>query len=409
LTIGAGSFGRLGLWRAAVLAAVVFVPAPAVAGQLSASSQIQGAFYPHDPVARPAIDGEVRGWASVEYDRSLRKNLDFSGDFTVYGSNNRRALLDGEAMVIWRGASTAVAGGLLRERWGRVTDSSLDQLGATNTPFSMVEPERRLSQPTIRASALFDGLSVDLYALIGLRRQPLPVSDGRFGFGSETSDVARRGTLGDQALAVRLSGTELDLDWAVHVFGGLNRRPTFVPQFGPDAQLAGVEAIYTEILQIGGELETTRADWRFLSEGFWRRGGLDVTGQERDYGSLTGAAEYQRLGAFGGTYNFIPRLDIMVDTRGDEVDIPFASSVRAGMRIAQTRLLPVQVDAAYSYDWAFRGHAVITAVEKALAESPTLNVGFRFTAFSEGGKPSVLDVWHDDLELYGYVRIELSR
>ncbi len=208
---------------------------------------------------------EVRGWASVEYDRSLRKNLDFSGDFVVYGSNNRRALFDGEAMVIWRGATTALAGGLLRERWGRVTDSSLDQLGATNTPFSLVEPERRLSQPTIRASALFEGLSVDVYALIGLRRQPLPVSDGRLGFGVGTSDVAQRGGLGDQALAVRVSGTELDLDWAVHVFGGLNRRPTFVPQFTADAQLASVDAVYTEILQVGGELETTRADWRFLA------------------------------------------------------------------------------------------------------------------------------------------------
>ena len=79
------------------------------------------------------------------------------------------------------------------------------------------------------------------------------------------------------------------------------------------------------------------------------------------------------------------------------------------MRVAQTQLLPVQVDVAYSYDWAFRGHAVMAAVEKALAESPTLNLGFRFTAFSEGRKPSVLDIWHDDLELYSYVRIELSR
>ena len=59
------------------------------------------------------------------------------------------------------------------------TDSSLDPLGATNTPFSLVEPERRLSQPTIRATAFFEGLSVDVYALIGRAAQPLPDSDGR--------------------------------------------------------------------------------------------------------------------------------------------------------------------------------------------------------------------------------------
>ncbi len=201
----------------------------------------------------------------------------------------------------------------------------------------------------------------------------------------------------------------LDLDWAAHVFGGLNRRPTFVPQFMPDGRLAAVDAVYTEILQLGGELETTRADWRFLAEGFTRQGGVDVTGRERTYGSVTAAAEYQRLGAFDGAYNLIPRFDVMADTRGDRADIPFASGTRAAMRIAQTQRLPLQVDLAYSYDWAFRGYGVLAAVEKGLVESPTLNLGFRFTAFSEGRKPSVLDIWHDDLELYSYVRIELSR
>jgi hypothetical protein len=79
------------------------------------------------------------------------------------------------------------------------------------------------------------------------------------------------------------------------------------------------------------------------------------------------------------------------------------------MRIATTRLHPVQVDMAYSYDWAFRGHGVLGALEKALAESPTVNVGLRFTAFSAGHKRSILDIWEDDLELVGYVRVELSR
>ena len=51
----------------------------------------------------------------------------------------------------------------------------------------------------------------------------------------------------------------------------------------------------------------------------------------------------------------------------------------------------------------------MAAIEKTLAESPTVNVGFRFTAFSAGSTPSVLDVWKDDLELYSYVRIEVSR
>jgi hypothetical protein len=99
----------------------------------------------------------------------------------------------------------------------------------------------------------------------------------------------------------------------------------------------------------------------------------------------------------------------MVDTRWDRADIPFASAARAGMRIATTGVHPLQLDIGYSYDWAFRGHGVIAAVEKALAESPTIALGFRSTTFFAGSRRSVLDIWKDDLELSGYVRMELSR
>jgi hypothetical protein len=388
---------------------VLSVPAVSVAAQFSVSSEVQGAVYPREPIGRPAVDTEVRGWSSLDYDRSLLTNVDLSGDLLVYASNRRGALVDGEAMVEWRGAKGALAAGLLRGRWGRFTDSPLDPLGPANTPFSLVDPELRLSQPAIRATAFAGGLSVDLYALAGGRRQPLPERDGRFGFGVGTRDVVQRGGLADQAFAVRVSATQPQVDWAAHVFGGLNRRPTFVPQFTLDARLASVDAVYTQVLQIGGEVETTRADWRLLAEGFGRRGAIDVTGRERSYGYVAGAAEYQRFGAFGGRYNLIPRVDVMVDTRGDRADIPFASAARAGMRIASTDLHPVQVDMAYAYDWALRGHGVIASVEKALAESPTLNLGFRVTAFSAGPTPGVLDIWEDDLELFSYVRIEVSR
>jgi hypothetical protein len=317
--------------------------------------------------------------------------------------------VDGEAMVVWRGAKGSLAGGLLRERWGRFSDSPIDPLGPANTPFSLVAPEQRLSQPSIRASTSIGAVSLDVYALAGFRGQPVPESDGRFGFGVTTRDVIRRAAMGEQALAVRASGTQPALDWAVHVFGGLNRQPTFVPRFTVDARLESVEATYTQIVQAGGEVETTRAEWRFLGEGFVRQGAIDVTGQRRTYGYAAGAAEYQRLGAAGGVYNLIPRFDIMVDTRWDRADIPFASAARAGMRIATTSVHPLQVDMGYSYDWAFRGHGVQATVEKTLAESPTLTLGFRSTTFFAGSRRSVLDVWKDDLELASYVRLHISR
>lgn len=394
---------------AAALAALFVLPTAAPAGQLSASSEVQGAFYPRTPAERAAIGNEIRGWAALTFDRALSDGLDIGGDLRWYGSSRRRDVIDGEAAVTWRGSRGALAGGLLRERWGRFTDPALDPLGAANTPFSLVHQELRLSQPTIKATASFDRVSVDFYALRSARRQPVPDDDGRFGFGVVTHNVKQPGRLGDHGLGARVSGTELGLDWAAHVFTGLSPRPTFVPRLTPAGRLDAVDAVYVDIFQFSGELETTRGDWRFLTEGFGRRGAIDVTGRERTYAHIAAAAEYQRLGAFDGAYNLIPRFEFMADTRGDRTDIPFASAARAAVRIAATGILPVEVDMAYSYDWVFRGHGVFAAVEKALAESPTLNVGFRFTGFSSGHTRSVLDIWKDDFELLAYVRIELSR
>jgi hypothetical protein len=397
-------------WTSLAAAALLVAILPAVAtAQVIFSSELQSALYPRESPLRSAVDGDLRGWSSLQYKRPLPKNVDFRGDVGIFGSHHQRAVVDGEAALLWKGAGVDVAAGLLREQWGRLPNSPLDALGPMNTAFSLVGAERRLSQPTVRATAVLGGMTLDVYGLAAGRRQPLPESDGRFGFGVPTRDVALHGALGDQSLAARVSASSLNIDWSAHVFAGRSRRPTFVPRASAAAGLVGVDAIYGSGVQAGGEIETTRADWRFLAEGFVRGNGLDVTGRERTFGYMAGAAEYQRLGAFNGAYNVIPRVEFMADTRGDAADVPFASSLRAGMRVADTELLPAQIDVAYSFDWVFRGHGVMASVEKALAEAPTMNVGFRVTAFSGGSTRSVLDIWKDDLELYSYVRIEVSR
>ena len=135
-----------------------------------------------------------------------------------------------------------------------------------------------------------------------------------------------------------------------------------------------------------------------------------MTGRERTYGYIAAAAEYQRLGAFDGAYNLIPRFELMADTRGDRADIPFASvAARRHADRARRSASPCRSTWPTPTTGPSAATAVMASVEKALAESPTVNLGFRFTAFSAGRKPSVLDIWKDDLELYSYVRIELSR
>jgi hypothetical protein len=299
-------------------------------------------------------------------------------------------------------------GGLLRERWGRLANSDLDMLGPPNTLFSLAAPELRLSQPAIRTTVSFRGLSLDVEALADGRMQPLPLPDARFGFRLPTRNVVNSGAIGNGAAAFRVSGTQQNIDWSAHFFAGLSRKPTFVPRFNAAGQPDHVDAVYSDIRQVGAELDTTVADWRLQGESFWRSGGMNVRGDKQNYGHVTAAAEYQRFGAWGGRYDVIPRIEVAVDTRKENADLPFGSSARAGIRIATRQMLPLQVETGYSFDWAFGGHAMVASVEKALAESPALRLGFKATLFSDSVKPSVLRVWNRDFELNTYIRIEVS-
>jgi hypothetical protein len=394
---------------AATLALVAALSETHLNAQILVSAELQAAAYPRAASNRAADDSAIRGWASLGIDGVRHANVDLRGDLMIYALQDRRAFVDGEARLTWRAGAVEIAGGLLRESWGRAANSQLDTLGAQNTLFSVVHPQARLSQPTVRATLFLAGLSIDLYALAGHRAQPVPSSNSRLGFGVPTRDVVDRGALGNQSLAARLSGTKHQFDWSAHAFKGLNRRPTFVPHFAVDNAAPVVDAVYTDVLQIGGDMETTSGDWRLLAEGFSKRGAADITGQQRAYGHVAAAAEYQRFGAFGGAYDIIPRVQLTTDTRGDRADLPFASSVRAGVRVGNTQVRAVQIEMAYSYDWSLRGHGVIASGEKKLGEHPTLLIGGRVTAFSPGARPSVLDIWTRDLELHTYVRLDISR
>ena len=385
----------------AVLAAILIQCATAW-GQLSVSSELQGSLYPKEAFGRDARQADFRGSLELEYKHALREDLNFRGDLVVYGPDRGSAFFDGIASLVWRRGPVEIAGGLLRERWGRFTNSTLDPLGPSNTVFSLLRPELRLSQPTLRTTVDFRGVSFDVYVLAGGRLQPLPDTDRRYSLGFPSRNIVHRGALGDQALGFRASGTAAGVDWSAHTFVGLSRRPTFV------GSATGIDAVYTDIRQFGAEAEKTVADWRFVTEGFVRQGAVNVSGRKQTYGNLAAAAEYQRFGILGKAYDLIPRLEVTADSRGNQADLPFASSVRLGARLAQTRLLPVQIEPAYAYDLTLRAHGVIASVEKAVAESPNLRVGFRFTKLSRGKTLSLLDAWRQDVEFAVFLKVRMD-
>ena len=385
------------------------IPATSAAGQLPCRPRFRARCIPG--TGRPArrrggysrlVIGRVRPRRSEEL--RVQRRTWWSTDPIADGRSSTVKPRSSGAARTWRSRPACCANG-----GDGSPNSALDVLGPSNTPFSLVEPETALESADDQGHGVFRS-HVGRRVRAG-RRTPAAASGERWPLRLRRRDARRRprGAMGDPRSRFASRAPSSTLDWCAHVFGGLSRRPTFVPRFTPDVGLAAVDAVYTEILQVGGELETTRADWRFFAEGFGRRGAVDVTGRERTYGYVAAAAEYQRLGAFGGRYNFIPRFEFMADTRGDRADIPFARRCSAGMRVARTGRLPLQLEMGYSYDWVFRGHGVMASVEKAAGRITNVESRIPVHGFPRGTKPSVLDIWEDDLELNSYVRIELSR
>ena len=172
-------------------------PATGFAGQLTFSSEVQSAWYPREGTARDATENDLRGWSSLEARRAVGKGVEVRGrahDLRVASPacrlrrRSRARLAPSER---WKSPPACCVNNGAAFPTPRST-----RLGPANTAFSLVAPERRLSQPTLRATAFLDGVSVDVYALAGSRRQPIPESDGRFGFGVPSRDVAPAGPHG---------------------------------------------------------------------------------------------------------------------------------------------------------------------------------------------------------------------
>ena len=255
---------------AACAAALVFalsVPAPCDAGQISVSSEVQAR-----PIRVTRRTHGRRGRTCAAGHRSTTtapsgRRVDFRGDVVVYGANGRDAFVDGEAMLVWRGterrgsrrAAARAVGPVhqLRARRPRSGEHALFARRAGAAP----EPADHQSDGLLRR------LSVDMYALAGRRRQPLPDSEGRFGFG-----VPRVTSPHAAAWAIRRSRCASRAPSRRRLGRTCLRRPQppadIRAALQPERGTGGVDAIYTEMLQVGGELETTRADWRLMAEGF---------------------------------------------------------------------------------------------------------------------------------------------
>ena len=122
---------------AAALAAVLSVPAPSRRRPtVGLRPRFRVRFYPREPVERPAIDG---GGSRLGVGRirplAVGRTSISAGISSCTDPINRRALFDGEAMVVWRGAKTS--------RWQAVFFANDGDASPTPRSIRSARPTRR--------------------------------------------------------------------------------------------------------------------------------------------------------------------------------------------------------------------------------------------------------------------------
>ena len=236
-------------------------------------------------------------------------------------------------------------------------------------------PEHRLSQPTIRATAFFErrlGRRVRAHGhrapAAPRQRRPLRLRrrDSRRRW-IAAAWATRRSPCASRAPQPTSTGRRMSS--AASAGGRRSCRGS-----RPTRGSAAIDAVYTEILQVGGELETTRADWRFFAEGFGRRGArrrdragtdLRLRGRRRRI-PAPGRVRRRATTSFRGSSSWPTRAGTAPTFRSPPRCAPACGSRRPGSSPRRSR-------SATSTTGPSAATGSSASVEKTLAESPTVN------------------------------------
>ena len=330
-----------------------------------------------------AADGDLRGWPSASSRAALSERASTFGAISplrlpspTAPSSTAKPRSSGAAPSSKSRLASCVSNG------PACTHSPLDALGPANTAFSLVAAGTAPQPAHVSATAFLDGVSVDVYALAAVGRQPLPESYGRFGFGV-ASGRRPEGRMGDASVAVRVSATASTWTGSPSLRQVAAPGRPLSPAFTRRATLDAVDADLQRHPAGRGASSRRRgptgafcprASSAAVGSTCWAANGPDA--------AVAAAAESSALArsTADGTSS---RASSSPPIAGAPRTSPLPPSLSAGMRVERARRAcsPLRCRVA-----ARLGPSAVTASwrrwRRPLAESPTLNLGFSFTAFS---------------------------
>ncbi|MEL6766506.1 MAG: hypothetical protein AAFP17_04945 [Pseudomonadota bacterium] len=332
----------------------------------------------------PQFDQQVRDDASIAGEFTLLAewmDSDLTFRFTPFAradlADDERTNGDiREAKVDYVSGPWSVRVGVDTIFWGKTEAFHLVDI-VNQTDFAeAIDDETRLGQPMIRVARLTDfGEFAALYfPYQRIRRFPGPEGRLRFGLPVNTDNPifetdAERFT---PSFALRYSGFVGPVDLGLHVFHGLGRDPSFMP----DAEFDELLAVYQRITQGGIDFQFTSGATLWKFEGLLRGGEKNAQFRDEFFGAFTGGIEHTLFSILDTSYDLGLIAEYAFDSRGEDALTNFQNDVILGTRftfndVSDTAILLTSAFDTQNGDISFRLEA-----ERRL--------GSRFSASLEG-------------------------
>ncbi|MEO0956863.1 MAG: hypothetical protein AAFY66_00040 [Pseudomonadota bacterium] len=332
---------------AGALAALCLVAAPAAGqdgGPLGMTSfeffgevELEGTVF----FEEPQFDQQVRDDASIAGQFTLLAEW-LDGDVTLRFTPFARAdLADDErtngdireAKVDYVNGPWSLRVGVDTIFWGKTEAFHLVDVVNQTDFVEDIDDEDRLGQPMIRLARLTDfGEFAALYfPYQRIRRFPGPEGRLRFALPVNTDNPifetdAERFT---PSFALRYSGFVGPVDLGLHVFHGLGRDPSFIP----DAEFDELLAVYQRITQGGVDLQFTSGATLWKLEALVRGGEKNADFEDELFGAFTGGIEHTLFGIFDTSYDLGLITEYAFDSRGQDALTNFQNDVILGTRL----------------------------------------------------------------------------
>jgi len=205
--------------------------------------------------------------------------------------------------------------GIRKEFWGVTEFQHLVDVINQTDGVEDFDGEDKLGQQMVNLSVVNDWGIVDVFLLPGFRERTYAGVEGRLRgpLVVDEDNVSYESSAGQQHLdvALRWAHSVGDFDLGAYWFHGTNREAYLSPTSENTLQQSSLQQYYSQMDQLGVDVQATLGDWLWKFEGIHRRTSLE------DFWASQAGFEYSFIGVFDSNLDLGLLMEHSWDSRGE--------------------------------------------------------------------------------------------